>query len=214
MFLECKYDGWGIHVTNGTAFPRNCTDIEGFAIWISHFHSCQKNECLFEPAFDYNDYNCYNPANMQARYMTCKMSENSSTHYAHHLFSKSEMEPNLTKALQGMQKIDMIGITDFYYESLCLLFFKVHLFVPDWCLCSAEKKLHTNHIQHGVPKHSVTDIDAESTAKIMSLTRIDNELYLFALKRFSKEILAIENSTGQCILRDQIRAQLIKSTTQ
>ena len=39
QFLHCKHTKWGKNSIVDTAFPRNGTDEEGFALWVAHFHN-------------------------------------------------------------------------------------------------------------------------------------------------------------------------------
>ena len=69
QYMECKYDTWGQQVTRGTGFPGTHKMEEvlgGFEEWVRHF---VKGKAILGGR---GAYNCYNPWNMQARYLSVK----------------------------------------------------------------------------------------------------------------------------------------------
>jgi len=114
QFLECKYDDWGQIVTNHTDFPgygQFYSVLAGFDSWIEHFVTNA------EKYGESHAYNCYDPWNMQTRYMAVKDDLN-----AHYPTTQEGRFPSLTKAQASLRNPRLIvGILEHYAASLCLL---------------------------------------------------------------------------------------------
>ena len=115
QFLECKYAPYGQQVTKGTGFPlgsnnnNNSGIYGGFEEWIDHFRS--KNESTFGKK---GAYHCYDPSNMQTRFLV-------NDRGAHFVRNASELNPSLDQAKLHLESIGLVGISDYYDASVCLL---------------------------------------------------------------------------------------------
>jgi len=198
QFLECKYDKFFEKHINNTGFPgRNAYKdaLIGFDRWIEHF-ALKKNSFGYKGA-----YYCYNPWNMQARFLSL---DNLNVHIAE---SEDDLEPPLTVAIQNLESIGTIGITDHYDASVCLFEYKaLGYFLPD-CECNEQTNQlriaelgHTVHITHGVPPHSIDDVKNDTLFAIQEMTKIDEKLYNHALTMFYDEIEIVANETGVDLL--------------
>ena len=210
QFLECKYDGWGKKVTNGTEFPRSGpessskNDFEnpsaGFEEWLRHVSSGE------------DDFRCYHPHNMQTRYMSCSCT--------HHYCKVGK--PELSKAKQKVKDIGFLGIADFYTISVCAF----EIFTSGGntkCYCptansvtvtsnstksvlgtdsadsadSAEIRISSQiHNAHYVPRHSLTDLTPTHLKLIDDLTKLDDKLYKDALQRFWIDVEQASKRSG------------------
>lgn len=114
LFTECKYDKWGIKITNGTNFPRSGNtpedDIRDFNQWLLHFTTH-----LPAPAADC--YNCYDPSNYHSQHLAGTEQQQRCR--------PPMISPNITCAKQTYWELDFVAITKFYHESKCLLFHRM-----------------------------------------------------------------------------------------
>ena len=95
QFLECKYDNWGKGRTKDTNFPRNATDPEDMADWVSFFHD------------DWNVtkgcFNTYNPINMQSRWFVCNYGNPAK------VVDEFYLTPNIDHAITHAENLDFLG---------------------------------------------------------------------------------------------------------
>jgi len=96
-------------------------------------------------------------------------------------------------------------ITEHYLASVCLFAYRAVGFFTPHCACTArsELKRSSHHDAHGVPKHSINDIDEKTLELIRSMTRDDAELYAAALARFKAEVHEVFAATGVDLLCEE-----------
>jgi hypothetical protein len=173
MFLECKYDTWGIETTRGSKFPRdNSTTSAGFEEWLDHFQ------------LHNNDFNCYYPRNLQTRRMGCSIDQRHG-------------RLNVTAAHNMVRNIGFVGITDHYAESICA--FEVFVSNTTKCTCvNGTLSMHApvTHITHFVPPHSLRELTPRHIHLINNLTQEDDKLYAMARSRFWKDVDAASAISG------------------
>lgn len=184
QYLECRYDDWGKEVTSGTAFPRDGAVDRDFASWIEHFKTSEVSD----------DFNCYQPWNMQVRAMTCDGFD------AHHTYLH-ESAKRLEAAKRVVLAMQHVGLTELYHESLCLLQYKVEGKLPASCECGGPAPEHS-HESHHVPPHDNMTITASSMASVDNMTELDKELYIVVADRVLQEIRTAEAATAKKILCD------------
>lgn len=227
QFTECKYDGWGKKVTDMTHFPRtgiNATSDEvDFNSWLDHF---VESDGIFHE--DY--YNCYHPANFQARYMGTDLSDKKNRalyHGVKRIMNKAhKFEPNIALAIDNTKNHDFVAITDFFHESACLLYYRLEFadgtkrakeiedFISDKCHCEGRRledvELHITHHAEG-RRSSMLDFPTSILDKIDALTKIDIILYKISLEQFLREIIWLESdeALGRTVLCEE---KLEKST--
>jgi len=210
QFLECKYDTWGQNKTNGTEFPGfgELDDVmAGFDDWISHFANTTASHTADYIQHGRNPkqfaYNCYDPWNMQARYLTL----NNDTFFQNVHFVPSAAharQPPLQVAMANLHNPKLIlGITSYYAASMCLLEYHAlgGQLLTEACRTCGDGKLaltkQQHHDKHGVPAHSTKMITNPVTQHyIQQLTRVDQELYEYALNLFVEELNVVQNTTG------------------
>jgi len=201
QFLECKYDWWGKAVTQNTAFPHSLDDDLGFAVWLDHFWPPRAYDCDCADMADCDclredDFNCYNPHNMQSRSLTCS---GTGPYNSHHVAQDTGIVPSAQEAVANLGKIEWVGIVELYDESLCLFFYKVEGRLRDHCACERSNP-ERHHNDHGVPPH-----DVESQAKAVlqlvdRITAVDQVVYRAAVHRVVNELRVLEKKAGVQIL--------------
>lgn len=202
QFLHCKYNPYGSS-RHYRGFQKSgkgeLDDAKDFEFWLDHFNNPNfriiksKNKNRTDTVWD-----CYNPINMQARYMTSRCR----THKACHEGTLSDaLEPSLVDAIDHMEKLSWFGMTEYYKESLCLLFYQYEGELPSMCSCAekaVEEKL--NHVTHGIHPHDVNRLSLRVKKKIDSITRIDRELYRYAKDILEARLMKLEQVTGTKVL--------------
>jgi len=118
QFLECKYDSWFTKRT-GSSFPgfgQLSEPLQGFAEWTEHFTKAG-------PGGDGGlrfSYQCYNPWNLQSRYLTSSKQD-----WRVHVSSgPAESMPVLDEAKAKLKQVAVVGLAEHYEASLCLLMFR------------------------------------------------------------------------------------------
>ena len=195
QFLECKYDDWGRKTTAGTSFPRGDEEVpvDGFDKWATHFLVAREGELRDGSHMD--DYSCYNPYNMQSRFLAPAAKTDRI-----HIRYKGSSRPSLTQARERLRQMDFLGITDFYQASLCLFQFFTTGAMPEHCGCDSSDGPDTHHVHHKVPDHSLEDLPRETVRKLRDLVEVDAILYSHALKKFKAQVEAAERATGIRVL--------------
>jgi hypothetical protein len=191
--LECKYDKWGKSKTSHTRFPRSGTMVSDFERWIEHFSAGEST----------NDYNCYNPWNMQTRALSCHGRGGNQPFFgegidAHHSYGHS---PDLASAERHLGEFAHIGLVEFYHESLCLLRYRVSSTLDASCECGGPAQMH-KHVTHGVPAHDDIELTDHAVDLIDEMTAMDMKLYAKAVDRFLSEIKSVESESGKKIICD------------
>ncbi|CAJ1431004.1 unnamed protein product [Effrenium voratum] len=193
QFMECKYDWWGSMSVRGTAFPMGPGVYGGFEAWTTHFLQL-RNEPVDGMLPDSEDwarevsYQCYNPWNMQSRYMATLWQ---------HWVPFGELEPDMQTATRHLERVDVLGLQELYVESLCLVYLAQHGALPDTCRCGGPGPLNqTSHESHNVPQHSIEDLPDELQQKMSKMVHQDAQLFALGLKRVETDLRRAEKRTG------------------
>ena len=192
QYFECRDSEWALgnrakwEALHG-AFPRNSTKRDpyaGFKKWIRHFATGSQD-----------DFGCYDPRDMQARYVACSCERTC----AHHL---TQHHPTPARAAAGLAALDVVGVMEHFDASACLVMDAAGLDLPDACFCDTPSSFTgaRYHVAHGLARHSPRDLDQETLAAIDALTALDRHLYNAARRRFAKRVLAVEARLGRRIL--------------
>ena len=211
QFTEIKYDNWGELITRGINFSRSGdtpdSDLVDFVSWLDHF--INHDGSFVSDPYELK-YDGYNPANMQARYLTSK-------HPNPHLVNNGDtFEPSEADAIESYKKHDWVGINDFFHESLCLFYFRfatnnpkddAQRYVEEKCTCSVRQKSSVSavHVMHHDRGHRSTLLDLSPTTinKVMNLTKIDRPLFKHILQDFIRDMIWLESALGRRILCDE-----------
>lgn len=193
QFMECKYDFWGNMAVAGTDFPARPGLYGGLAEWINHF--VELKDAPLDGALPDTEewaqianYRCYNPWNMQTRYLATEWS---------HSAPFNSFEPNLQTAVGALNRVQFVGLSEFYIESLCLLNLHRHGTVPETCACGGRGPLAgTSHLEHFVPDHAISDLPPAVVKQMRKLVRLDAQIYAMVLKRFETELRHASEISG------------------
>ena len=113
QFLKCKYDTWGKRETRKSRFPRRTAGdvFGGLNVWLRHFTSRDGNDTISD------NFRCYQPWNMQARYLGA---ESVTDHHYWYAESVSELRPSFARTKRALDESGFVGIADFYSATMCL----------------------------------------------------------------------------------------------
>ena len=191
QYLECKWDHWGLRVTNNTKFPRRHAENEktgympDFFDWLRHFNRTSITKSHFH---------CYHPLNMQVRYLQ------SHKKIPHNVDVDALYFTNQTK--EQIKKLKFFGLTEAYTLTTCILeYMLLNNTVPKHCDCTfgnptQPKFLEQKKITHGVPPHPFEVLNNVTKHLIQDLTKQDALLYDYAKILFWKRVKTIENKSG------------------
>lgn len=230
QFAMCKYSAWGQKVTSTTAtnndsssatatikFPRSKNATDDYYQFLLHFTSLTEKD--IGPKYDYH---CHDPRNKMTRYLSCNqqihqqsMIENGQNPEYHTMFPG----PNMTQALSNLHLIDLLGITYFQDEFMCLFMFLEEGKIPSSCFCSnsspsaasssagkgrrssssssssTSTKMTTtaSHFNHGVEYLSEEILSSSILIDLVKkITNLDLIVYLHGLERFLCEMRILE----------------------
>lgn len=185
QYLECRFDEWGKSVTKGTLFPRNRKedyfkgDTPDFDSWLQHF----KND-----PFTTDNFNCYNPKNIQTRYLQTQSIENP------HNFLFDSIEFNEI-GKQRIKSMIFFGLQDYFLLSTCLFDTTVlEIFDEKKCDCTQKKTSKNDlvRITHGVPPHSTSVLKKKTKDLIDLFVQEDQKLFSFAKRIFFFRVQKVE----------------------
>lgn len=211
QYLECKYDAWGKNVTKSTLFPREGSDEAGLNKWLDHFLKESPSHELHLVNGEDEDFRCYNPWNLQSRYLTRGrprfMERNPKYAYlrylpAHHAYSADDRVSSPVKAAAHLENLAWVGIVQLFHESLCLLEFQFNGKLPGACNCSAPQSRADEeaHETHHVPSHDARNLSEKTQRKIDRLSAIDAAVYSHALALVLKRVQKLESAQGSRII--------------
>jgi len=146
------------------------------------------------------------PREVQARHMSCHKEPNPRANHA------LAVDPNITHAIENLHDATLIGVSNFYHESICMLRLRQKGTLPDACHCNATESTGSEHVAvaHGVPKHSADDLPPDMIAMIDSLTKLDRVLFVEAMQRFLRDVQRAEMATGRRFMCDPSHIQAQK----
>jgi len=201
QYLECKYDRWGKDVTRPyPRFPRHGNDVEDMAKWVDYFLEEDRGNKLL---------GCYDPWNMQTRIMTCRGSylNERNPQATGKVASHTNLgipEPRVDIAIRNVQNLDFFGVTEYYSESMCVLFYLMKSTIKPGCLCTDQTKPNWTHESHHVPKHSINDLSNDTLHKIDIMTERDKELYHFVLEQFYLNMKILREEGKEFICKEKL----------
>ena len=211
QFLMCKYDDWGKAVTKHSNFPgygQSATILGGFHQWLEHFLEIVSSgdddgEMLTDRHRLEEAFGCYDPWNMQTRYFTADCASGSiNAHVA-----KSEAcrrSPSIDEAKRNLAKLEVVGLTEHYSASVCLLEFHATSTLSSDCRTCRDGRLvaslRHHRIAHNVPPHNVSMLDDSALSLVKTLTKVDRELYGFADKVFHRDVDRVRTEIGVDLL--------------
>lgn len=182
-------------------FAENVSYAHGFAEWLH----------LFERDTKHHAFGCYSPLNMQARAMTCCVGRqpdgtprcaNRDTHLV-----LAEPVPNLHAAIQALSQLDVVGITEHFQLSVCLLTHRLRRVPKPECFCDASGQRHERRVgvrevhENARSTNSTLAANSDTVRELLPtidvLTTVDRLLYQRALRRFVADVQRMEQEIGR-----------------
>ena len=211
QYYECRYSIWGrfttgmacnVHSGAPCAEPRtpfarlfvhNKTFVQGLHAWVSWFART--------PSAPANEFGCYNPRNFQSRALTCQRPDIFGSH--NEAAGQAGLPAEAEAAIAALGRVDVLGLTELFRESICVLHFNVHGVVPPDCECipgeeADPRRFNESHIWDAIGEAEAepAGLPAETSAAIDALTREDSTLYAAALPRLMRDVWHAERVTG------------------
>lgn len=172
MFLECRYRhglrvGLGRNPYFRAAIERHNDTEEGLLAWLSTFIGGNPHSLP-----------CYDPRNLQTRAMSCS---------SHGAGASHAFTPNvsLVAALHNLNTVDVVGVTEAFDESVCLLRQRIDGVLPQYCCGIRDGGLHRNqHIASGL---SASTLSENAIAHVDTVTALDHELHAVATEMVTRQ---------------------------
>eukprot|EP00941_MAST-03F_sp_MAST-3F-sp1_P003150 g3150.t1 len=191
QFMTCKFSKWGKGVVSKT-FPKgeDSNNIySGFRKWLNHF----AEQDISNGGIGGTDaFNCYNPWNMQSRYMA--------TAGDHTLQSEDDRFPSIFLSERNLLSIYFVGIFEFMDTSICLLMYKNFGYIHDICKCENRETMARENNQgksHNViPMYNFNDLSGEDRDIVRNLVTVDHQLYNYFLETFWFEVKRVRVLTN------------------
>ena len=180
QFMMCKYSAWGR--THADAPPLDEDDAAGLARWLARATS--------DPGAE----TCYDPFNMQTRYLTCRNERFSRSFNPRdgHLRVPG-YDGMLADASARLAAFHFVGVAELYHESACVFEYWILGKVRHGCDCEHRRfpisKAARSHKRHAVPPYNGSSFP---TAAILPLVDLDHELYAVGFARFLELVGHVE----------------------
>eukprot|EP00873_Tetraselmis_striata_P007336 jgi/Tetstr1/427600/TSEL_017725.t1 len=197
------HPGWQAIVPPPEPAGRTGSIYKGLHKWLQHFLRPSVAEFSDPKAFAFD---CYNPWNLQSRYLTSVDSEQGGhrqkpSRYAHAVWGEDEKQPAVAGTITAARQLSFLGIADLYLPSLCLLRFQTTGSMPPECSCGVapagrSRQANLTHETHAVPPHSLDDLPLRVLRDIGRLVTTDARLYLDALHIFEARAREAASATG------------------
>ena len=207
QFAQCKYSSWAKRLPRMVDFLAT----HDFADWLDALSASD------------DDFGCYNPWNLQTRYLTChsarhvrdKKLDHLDGHHRgghldghhvvhdHHGFGRTG---DVAAAISRIASFSFVGVAEHYHASICIFAFWVRGALPHGCDCAhsdafaaAANGSHPSMV-HGVPRLSVDTLPAAVRARIAPFVAQDYEVYAAGFRRFAEATGVVEAATGTRVL--------------
>ena len=218
QFSHCYANPYGVgSLKPAWGFPRGergqkpgAAFQSGIDTWLKHFNSWHHGTDGY--------FNCYNPINMQARYLTCGQKTNAdraiNTGAEHmgtpkkpqkefyfqsgHYMGVNDMpEPDLPSLKARLDSMQVVAVTEAMKESLCLLEYKSRGVIAEACECGSKKQLPWHYETHGVRHPDLKRLHPDALRMINNITRVDRLLYRMGAQRLIADIEEAERELGK-----------------
>lgn len=113
--------------------------------------------------------------------------------------------------IESAARLQAVGVTELFHESVCLLLFRLRQWVPAMCDCAnATAQSQRSHIRftHGVPHMDVERLDGTDVEQIDAITRGDRRVHDAGVVRLVADLREVESQTGRQILCDATTRRL------
>tara|TARA_B110001452_G_scaffold265562_1_gene270459 strand:+ start:1155 stop:2159 length:1005 start_codon:yes stop_codon:yes gene_type:complete len=227
QYMECAYSKWGMGVVSKSpeyrAFPRHSKGQPSGAQLASHFDQWVRH---FSPAWtpEQGNFDCYTPWDFETRYLSCGMPGAPDPMADHHGKLRNRSRGNVMdsrqprdesialKMLNTFAEHGVVGVTELFDESLCLVRYKMSGALPPSCACDAPPSTapHGVHDNRGVPAHSLADVWNSTLTLVDEITSIDAQVYVTGLAILLSELAALSRKLNVQLIcegrLDKVRA--------
>ena len=197
LYLECKYDAWGIDTRSDT-FPTNEHEdhqsgfTPAFDLWLEHFNT---NVTTID------NFNCYHPHNLQMRYIASNNTIGLRSEEMYNYLIDEEMNIKFDSETKRRVKEDLsfFGLTEYYLTSICLFEYKSFgRFLNCGCDCSKPHNCtkYEKHESHNVPPHPIDALSDKTISLIENLVDQDLKLYQYATSLFKQRVHQFTQQTN------------------
>jgi hypothetical protein len=218
QYVECLSDIWGKKVVAAYAtkyqhklhlprFPKGGKLYDDFDEWVDHFATLGENGTRGPEG----SFNCYNPINMQTRYMSLnttidgpqsKLGAPIVQHGPHFVpslkaYQREYAGSSFERAKKNLGRVEVVGLMEKFRESLCLAAYAATDALPEHCL-DKERRCSDGGLfnDHGVKHHDFAHVKPTTRAKVDSITKKDTWLYAYAKALFNHQIKRVRKQTG------------------
>jgi hypothetical protein len=221
QFSHCYTNPYGIaSLAPAWGFPRGEPGVppprrweSGLAAWLAHFNSWHQGSDGY--------FNCYNPINMQARYLTCGEKDTLDRRVGtgaerwgtpekpgacfyyqsgHYMGVNDMAEPDLPTLKARLDTMQVVAVTEAMKQSLCLLEFKSRGAIHPGCECGSKAALPWHNEAHGVAHVEFSTLPAAAMRAVDNITRVDRLLHRMAAQRLVADVEAAEKSLGKSFM--------------
>mmetsp|Transcript_9650 Transcript_9650/g.27606 ORF Transcript_9650/g.27606 Transcript_9650/m.27606 type:complete len:348 (+) Transcript_9650:88-1131(+) len=213
QFLHCKFWRPERHGKRVKWFTdgRDPSDIlDGLEDWVDYHLSREEGAKGRKRSRHLSDQNCYNPWNMQTRYLSpsphlrkTKNGGKVAVIAPRHAFDFKDLHPQLSEAMLNLEKVDLVTVAELYGTSVCMLEYEVSGELPDRCSCdSSDQPVQAQYDVPGVPAGSVDNVPVRVLKKMYKLIENDVQLYLRGLTILETMVHDAESKTGKRLICD------------
>ena len=186
---------WPPFIDTASLTRRHRPNANGLEAWLRHYIG-GGNEAV-------ERFGCYDPRDMTTRALTCTDSRN----WATHALQPHANTRSTSAAVNELASLQLVGITEFYHESMCLLRLRLEGRLPASCDgCDASSSSSSErHVRmtHGLPRLALAKLPSETLDLIDAITRSDQTVYAAGVSRLRRDLLDAEAATGRRIICDE-----------
>ena len=198
--------------------------MNGLNKWLKHFGENWHREDGY--------FNCFNPINMQARYLTCGAKDevkDKEIHTgaerwgtpddpgravwfqsAHYLGANDDAEPDLEKLIRRLDSMQVVGVTEAMKATACLIEYQSRGTVHPQCECGSDEKKFPwkEERNEAYQPYAYAEISERARELVMNVTRVDRLVHRYAVKRLIRDSLRAEEKMGKRFLCSATRRVL------
>jgi len=205
-FVHCRnHRRRNAHKGSPTTWEGLSNDERGFSRWLAHFvgdawrPAFAKARAKLTPELLRERVDgCLHPVDLQARTLACRDDERSGESH----FEGSE-RTDLAAARGNLGDADVVGLAEFYHESVCLVLYAYARELPAFCACGSTAPYRHAEVRHN-SAHAGVNVSGTfapaAAAALDALTALDAALYVAALARFLADVREVEAAAGARIL--------------
>lgn len=214
LFMHCKYYQWARAPSSSNRTPA-FIDRQAMARWqrpslagldgfLRHY--------LDAGTLPTERFGCYDPRDMQARALTCSDPRNWATHRLQQPGANDAAAA--VAAVGSTASLQLVGLTEFFHESICLVIDRLGRPLPSMCDCASPNAttMRRQHVRytHGVPRIEQPERRLSNATRqlVAALTRADERVYAAGVERMVRDLVDLEARTATRVLCDSALRRL------